>query len=221
MQPIDLSIDEVLTTTRNVRKRLDLERPVERAVVEACLDLALQAPNGSNNQSWEWVVVDDAAKRARIAELNREALEHFTKILERRPEVMGAYDVGRNRRMEAISGSVYHLIEHLAEVPVLVVPLILGRCEGLNSFYQASAWGSILPAVWSFMQALRSRGLGSAWTTLHLWREREVAEVLDIPCERYTQAGLFPVAYTIGTRFRPAQRVPARELIRWNGWKGE
>jgi nitroreductase len=218
MQPIGLSIDDLLTTTRTVRKRLDLERPVERVQVEACLDLALQAPNGSNNQSWEWVVVDDAGVRARIADLNREALEHFTKILERNPEAMGAYDVGRNQRMEMISTSVYHLIERLQDVPVLVVPLILGRTESLNAFYQASLWGSVLPAVWSFMLALRSRGMGSAWTTLHLWKEREVAEVLGIPYERYTQAGLFPVAYTIGTEFRPAQRVPARELIRWNGW---
>jgi nitroreductase len=218
MQPIALSIDELLTTTRNVRKRLDLERPVERAVVEECLDLALQAPNGSNQQSWEWVVVDDAAKRARIAELNREALEQFTKILERHPEAMGAYDVGRNQRMDAISTSVYHLIERMQDVPVLVVPVVFGRTEQLSPFYQASIWGSILPAAWSFMLALRSRGLGSAWTTLHLWKEREVAEVLEIPFERYTQAGLFPVAYTLGTSFRPAQRVPARELIRWNGW---
>ncbi len=218
MQPLALGVDELLTTTRNVRKRLDLTRPVERAIVEQCLDLALQAPNGSNQQSWEWVVVDDAAKRARIAELNREALEQFTKLLESKPEAMGAYDVGRNQRMGEISTSVYHLIEHLHQVPVLVVPVILGRTERLNTFYQASIWGSILPAVWSFMLALRSRGLGSAWTTLHLWREREVADLLDIPYDRYTQAGLFPVAYTVGTEFRPAQRVAARDLIRWNGW---
>ena len=218
MQPVALSIDDLLTTTRNVRKRLDLERPVERAVVEDCLDLALQAPNGSNQQSWEWVVVDDGVTRARIADLNREALEQFTKILERHPEAMGAYDVGRNTRMDAISPSVHHLIEHMQDVPVLVIPAILGRTENLNAFYQASIWGSILPAAWSFMLALRSRGLGSAWTTLHLWKEREVAELLGIPFERYTQAGLFPVAYTRGTDFRPAQRVPAGELVRWNGW---
>lgn len=218
MEPLALSIDELLSTTRTVRKRLDLERPVERATIEACLDLGFQAPNGSNNQSWEWVVIDDADKRARIADLNREALAHFTAILERRPEAMGAYDVGRNERMEPISSSVYHLIERLQDVPVLVLPLILGRTEKLNTFYQASLWGSVLPAVWNFMLALRSRGLGSAWTTLHLWKEREVAEVLGIPFEQYTQAGLFPVAYTIGTEFERAQRVPARELIRWNGW---
>jgi nitroreductase len=218
MEPIALSIDELLTTTRTVRKRLDLERPVERKTIEACLDLGFQAPNGSNNQSWEWVIVDDPAKRAQIADLNRAALAHFTEILERTPAGMSAYDVGRNERMESISTSVYHLIEHLHEVPVLVLPLISGRTENLNTFYQASLWGSVLPAVWNFMLALRSRGHGSAWTTLHLWKEREVAEVLGIPHEKYTQAGLFPVAYTVGIDFKPAQRVSARELIRWNGW---
>jgi len=217
VQPVALSIDDLLTTTRNVRKRLDLERPVERAVVEDCLDLALQAPNGSNQQSWEWVVVDDGVTRARIADLNREALEQFTKILERHPEAMGAYDVGRNTRMDAISPSVHHLIEHMQDVPVLVIPAILGRTENLNAFYQASIWGSILPAAWSFMLALRGRGLGSAWTTVHLHREKEVAGLLGIPAH-YTQAGLFPVAYTLGTDFKPAHRKPLSDVLHWNRW---
>ncbi len=218
MKPIAIDIDELLTTTRNVRKRLDLERPVPRSLVEECIDLALQAPNGSNNQFWEWVAVDDPQTRARLADLNREALAHFEKILSENPAALGELDVGRGGRMAEIGASVYYLIERMQDVPVLVVPTFRGRVEGRNAFYQASLWGSILPAAWSFMLALRSRGLGSAWTTLHLWKEREVAEVLGIPFELYTQAGLFPVAYTRGVDFRPGPRIPAREVLHWNEW---
>lgn len=218
MQALSLTIDELLTTTRSVRKRLDLSRPVERSAVESCLELALQAPNGSNDQSWEWIVVDDAATRRRMAEINRAALAHFQGLLAEKPELLSAYDIGRNDRMPEIGESVLHLIEHLGEVPVLVVPLLMGRVERANAFYQASLWGSILPAAWSFMLALRSRGLGSAFTTLHLWKEREMAEVLGVPYDKYTQAGLFPVAYTLGTSFRRGRRRPAREVIHWNRW---
>jgi len=216
--PLALGLDELLTTTRNVRKRLDLERPVPRALIEECLDLALQAPNGSNNQAWEWIAVDDPATRAQLAELNREALDHFVKLLEASPQGMSAFDIGRNDRAGQIETSVMHLVERLQDVPVLVLPIFRGRVERLNAFYQASVWGSILPAAWSFMLALRSRGLGSALTTVHLWREREVAELLGIPYEEYTQAGLWPVAFTVGTEFRPAQRRPAREVLHWNRW---
>ena len=216
--PLALGTDELLQTTRNVRKRLDLERPVPRAVIEECLELALQAPNGSNNQAWEWIAVDDADTRARLAELNREALAHFVELLERSPQGMAAFDIGRNERAGQIESSVMHLVDHLQDVPVHVLPVFRGRVEKLNAFYQASVWGSILPAAWSFMLALRSRGLGSALTTVHLWREREVAELLGIPFESYTQAGLWPVAYTRGTDFRPAQRRPAASVLHWNHW---
>jgi nitroreductase len=117
-----------------------------------------------------------------------------------------------------MSASVLHLIDHLHEVPVLVVPCTFGKVQGRSVFDQASIWGSILPAAWSFMLALRSRGLGSAWTTLHLWREQEMAELLGIPYEKVTQAGLFPVAYTTGDGFRPAERSGSDEAIRWNHW---
>jgi nitroreductase len=218
LAPLGLSIDDVLTTTRNVRKRLDLERPVERSVVEQCLDLAFQAPNGSNNQNWEWIAVDDPEQRRKIADLNREALAQFEKILAKHPEALEATNIGRNDRMVPIGDSVMYLIEHLQDVPILVIPTFRGRVERLNSFYQASIWGSIMPAAWSFMLALRSRGLGSALTTLHLWKEREIAEVLGIPYDEFTQAGIFPVAYTVGTEFRAAQRKPAADVVHWNNW---
>jgi nitroreductase len=119
---------------------------------------------------------------------------------------------------ERMSGSVYYLRQHFHEVPVLVVPTIEGRFDGSSVFEQASRWGSILPAVWSFMLALRSRGMGSAWTTLHLHREAEMADLLGIPADEVTQAGMFPVAFTVGEEFRPADRSASETTVRWNHW---
>jgi nitroreductase len=215
---LGLGADELLTTTRSVRKRLDLDRPVSRAEVVECLRLAFQAPNGSNQQMWGWVCVDDPATRVAMAEIYRRSLtDHQAMPAERRGQnASGQYPT--NDRQAQISASVVHLMEHLHEVPVLVVPTVLGRLENAPVFDQASRWGSILPAVWSFMLALRSRGMGSAWTTLHLHREAEMAELLNIPYERVTQAGLFPVAYTIGTDFKAASRANSERSIHWNRW---
>jgi nitroreductase len=210
---LPLGIDDVLTTTRAVRKRLDLERPVPRDVVEHCLRLAFQAPNGSNGQDWRWVVVDDPALRAAMAELYRQGLRDHA-VRDRSAEAPQAPSDPR------ISSSVQHLAERMQDVPVLVVPTI-GRRYGVDTtFQQASRWGSILPAVWSFMLALRSRGLGSAWTTIHLYREREMAELLGIPPDEHTQAGLFPVAYTKGVDFSPADRSTSTDRIGWNRFPG-
>jgi nitroreductase len=220
MDLLGLSIDDVLTTTRNVRRRLDFDRPVDRSIVEECLNLAVQAPNGSNNQGWEWIAVDDPGIRSQLADLHRQGLQAFLDHLDRHPAARSEPDIGRNERVREIGESVRYLIERMQDVPVLIVPTMHTptRVEGLNAFYQASLWGSVIQAVWSFMLALRARGLGSAWTTLQLWCERETAELLGIPYEKYTQVGLFPVAYTIGTDFRPAQRRPAGEVLHWNNW---
>lgn len=207
---LPLTPDELLTTTRTVRKRLDLARPVERSVVEECLQLGVQAPNGSNRQQWTWVFVDDPATRAEMARIYRESRDHFNELQD-----SGSVPSRRNPSMAA---AVAHLADHMHEVPVLLVPTMHGRLEQANSFAQASGWGSLLPAVWNFMLALRSRGLGSAWTTLHLWREREMAELLGIPYEQATQGGLFPVAYTVGTDFRRGDRKTSEGAIRWNHW---
>ena len=194
---LGLDADTLLTTTRSVRKRLDLERPVERSVIEECLQLALQAPSGGNRQGWHWVFVSDPEKKAAIA-------EHY------KASFLAAYGpdavettTDAERRM---LGSAHYLADHFAQVPVMLIPCQWGRVEGAPVAGQAGYWGSLLPAVWSFMLALRSRGLGSAWTTLHLAREREVAEILGIPYERCTQGGLFPVAYTVGTDFKSGPR---------------
>lgn len=214
MEHLDLTSDELLTTTRAVRKRLDLSRPVTRSVVEECLQVALQAPNGSNRQTWNWVVVDDADTRVAMADIWR----------------AGAADLGAAaaasavparppaERQPEIMESVSWLNEHLHEVPVLVVATVDGRPDGASMFTQATMWGSVLPAVWSFMLALRSRAMGSCWTTVHLERERDMAELLGIPIDDVTQVGLFPVAYTVGTEFKPGARTASADTIRWNRW---
>jgi nitroreductase len=210
---LNLTADELLTTTRSVRKRLDFERPVERSIVLECIDIALQAPTGSNSQGWQWMVVEDQDKKRAIADLYAKNFTHYTQ----QPGRTYAAGDTRAERQPLVRSSAQHLSDNFHRSPFLVIPLIEGRLgEGLSSFAQAGAWGSILPAVWSFMLALRERGLGSAWTTLHLPDEQAAAEILGIPHDRYTQAGLFPVAYTMGTDFKPAKRIAAAELTHWD-----
>jgi nitroreductase len=216
-----LTPDELLTTTRTVRKRLDFERPVARSVVEACLEIALQAPNGGNMNAWRWLAIDDRSLVAKIADLYNAGLDDYIATFGD-DGYPGAGVPGAAR----IESSTQHLRDNFHRCPVVVVPLVAGRTDGqgpmpsmTHSFYQASQWGSILQAVWSFMLALRARGLGSAWTTGHLWREREMAELLGIPYEVYMQAGLFPVAYTLGSDFKPARRKPLNEVLCWNGFQ--
>jgi len=202
------SVDELLSTTRAVRKRLDLSRPVEREVILECLRLAVQAPTASNNQDWRWLVVTDADKRAAIAEIyNSVGAEYLAQQA----------NTAKDPQARRVYASAAALTSTLAEVPVHVIPCIERRMDGLPLVAAASAWASIIPAAWSFLLALRSRGLGSVWTTLHLAKEREVAELLGIP-DSVTQVALFPVAYTIGTDFKPAQRPPVEDITSWNTW---
>lgn len=207
-ESLGLSAEQVLTTTRSVRKRLDLERPVDRSTILECIETAIQAPTGSNRQGWSWMVIDDPDKRLAIA-------DHYRSNYWPYREAQGGDSESAGSR---VASSADHLAENLHLVPAMVIPLLRGRFEGAASTQQASGWGSILPAAWSFMLALRARGLGSAWTTLHLPNELEVAELLGIDHSKWTQAGLFPVAYTIGTDFKLAKRRPAEELVHWNTW---
>ena len=205
---LSLTSDELLSTTRAVRKRLDLERPVEREVLLECLELAIQAPSGSNSQRWHWVFVTDPGQRRALAELYNRMFR-------------GAYSPDAQDQMDDAMQRIWlsadYLAQHLHEVPVLLVPCQWGRpVDGMGN--QAGYWGSILPAVWSFMLAARSRGLGTAWTTLHLGYEREAADVLGLPYDRCAQAGLIPVAYTKGTDFRPATRGPLDQIVHWDTW---
>jgi nitroreductase len=211
--PVTMTVDEALSTTRAVRKRLDLTKPVPRDVLLECLQLAFQAPNGSNRQLWQWVVVDDAETRAQMAAIYNGALEDYAAAHSNLPPIDRSLPA--NQRM---FDSVDHLKAHFHEVPVLVVPAIRDRLDGAPITQQAHLWGSVLPAVWSFMLALRARGLGSCWTTAHLQHEEKMADLLGIPYAEYTQAGLFPVAYTIGTDFRPGPRAELQDHIHWNRW---
>ena len=204
MPTLPLTPDELLSTTRAVRRRLDLDRPVEREVIEECLRLAVQAPTASFRQDWHFVVVTDAALRAGLAELYRRGAE--------------PYFAGRDPGSSPMLASAVYLADHVHEVPVLVVPCVEGRLDGLRSSRQASTWGSIVPATWSFMLAARARGLGTCWTTFHLAHEREAAELLGIPYEEITQAALIPVGYTKGTDFKPGPRKPLDEVVHWNAW---
>ncbi len=210
---LDLTLDELLTTTRTVRKRLDFARPVEREVIEACLRIAQQAPSASNRQDWHFIVVTDAEKRLGLAELYRRGFSRY------RSSTTPAYDdLGRQATQDRVRSSADYLAEHLHEVPVHVIPCLGRRTDGLPGAAQAGAWGTIAPATWSFMLAARARGLGTAWTTLHLPHEREAAVLLGIPYDQIMQTALVPVAYTIGTDFKPAPRDPLETMVHWEGW---
>jgi nitroreductase len=209
MPTLPVTPDELLATTRAVRKRLDLTRPVERELLLECLALAQQAPSGSNRQPWHFVVVTDPDKRAALAELYRRGAAIY--------RASGQSAAGRPG-MERIAASSAYLAEHIQEVPVHVIPCIAWRPEGLPLFGQAALWGSILPAAWSFMLAARARGLGTCWTTFHLQFEAEAARILGIPHAEVTQAALIPVAHTIGTEFKPARRAPLETMVHWDAW---
>ena len=205
---LDLTPDELLSTTRAVRKRLDLSRPVEREVLEECLNLAQQAPTASYSQNWHFVVVTDAGKRAALGELWRQVAYPYLR--------RGGGP--REGQMLRIGEAVVHLAEHIQEVPVHVIPCVQGRYEGKPNPLTASMFGSIIPAAWSFMLAARSRGLGTVWTTVHLMQEERAAEILGIPYGDVTQVALIPVAYTLGTEFKPGRRKPLDTMVHWDGW---
>jgi nitroreductase len=214
----ELTSDELLSTTRSVRRRLDLGRPVERELIEECLRLAQQAPSGGNRQGATFVVVTDPERRRALGDIYRRAWDRY-----RAEGVLGEPprrdpDPERRDQQRRIGRSAAYLADHLAEVPVHVMACHAGRTEDRPQVVQASAWGSVLPAVWSFMLAARARGLGTAWTTIHLFFEREAAEVLGIPYEEVSQVALIPLAHTVGTDFRPGPRVPLASFARWDAW---
>lgn len=213
MSKLGLSVDEVLTTTRAVRKRLDVTRPVPRELLEECLELALQAPNGSNRNSWRWIIVDDPQMIARLAEEYKAAMGLLGS-----GAMPTVNPIGTSDRDARILESAYALVDKLDKMPAILIPLMPGRPDGTDVVTQASMWGSIVQAVWSFMLALRERGLGSIWATVTTRREKEIAELLGIPFDEYTQVGFFPIAYTEGTQFKRAWRSPVSEVLSWNGF---
>ena len=210
--PMEFDLDQtdaLLSTTRAVRKRLDLERDVPNDVLLECLQLAVQAPTGSNRQGWRWMVVRDPEKKNALAEMYK--------------RVGGAYlaaaaaDADQASQTGRVLDSANYLAEHLAEVPVMVIPMIIGRLEDDSTNSAAGLFGSIIPAMWSFQLALRSRGLGSCYTTLHLGAEAEAAELLGIP-DTVTQVLLMPVGYYTGDTFSVTPRRAAADITFINQW---
>ena len=208
MPLLDLSVDEVLSTTRAVRKRLDLTRPVEPELLDECLALALQAPTASNTQHWHFVVVTDPDLRAALGRCYRAGWARYSG---QQPEDDPSGD-------SRLMSSSRYLAQHMAEVPVHVVCCVRGRYEGKPNESVSAALGSVIQAGWSLQLAARSRGLGSVWTTLHLWHEREAAEALGIPYADVTQVALIPIAHTLGTDFKPAPRRPMDEVVHRDRW---
>jgi nitroreductase len=203
--------DLLLSTTRSVRRRLDFDRPVEREVLLECLQLAVQAPTASNRQTWRWMIVTDQDLKARIADIYREqGMEYLTK------SKAAAEEAGDEAKLRVHKSALY-LAENFERAPAFVIPCITEDLDKLNQTGVIATLGSIIQAGWSFQLALRARGLGSTWTTLHLGQAEVVADLLGIPAG-VTQVSLIPVAYTEGTDFRPAKRPPVTEITHWNRW---
>jgi nitroreductase len=211
-----LTIDALLTTTRSVRKRLDFTKPVARAVIEECIAAAQQAPSGGNLQTWGFVVVTDPHKRTALAALYRKGYDTFlsTPVA----AAMGYGNPNASAAQQRALSSIAYLVDHLAHVPVLVIPCISPRLEGLPLALQHAMAGSIMPAAWNFMLAARARGLGTCWTIFHLYYEEEAAHLLGIPHTEVTQVALIPVAYTHGTAFKTGPRQPLETMIHWETW---
>ena len=212
-----LSPDELLSTTRSVRRRLDLTRQVDSTLIEQCLEQAQQAPSGGNQQGWSFVIVTDPDKRRVLGALYKQGWDAYRQTIEDRVASEAAAATPSRDILRAYRSAQY-LADHMGEVPVLVIPCIAGRTDGASAAVQASQWGSILPAVWSFMLAARARGLGTCWTTLHLPHECEAAEQLGIPYEEVMQAALIPIAHTIGDEFRPGPRKALNTIVHWDQW---
>lgn len=213
MTTLPLTPDELLTTTRTVRKRLDLTRDVPMELIRECLEIAMQAPSGSNRQDWQWIVITDPDQRAAVGDFYRRAVQRYLES-EHSAAKLFADDEERARVQRRVGDSVAYLGEHMGEVPVLLIPCLK---INLTSGNQAGGWGSLLPAVWSYMLAARARGLGTAWTTLHLTYEKEIAELLGIP-DGVRQAALVPTAYYTGETFKPAPRQPLDDVLHLDRW---
>jgi nitroreductase len=214
---LDLTPDELLSTTRAVRRRMDLDRPVSLDLVRECIALAQQAPTGSNQQGWHFVVVTDPGTRAALGEIYKRAFD----VYETMPFAAGNLqfdDPVRSATQQRVQSSARYLADVMGRCPVHVIPCIEGRLDGMPNMASSSMLASIIPAAWSFCLAARARGLGTSWTSLHLWHEQEAAELLGIPFDSITQVALIPVAHTRGTDFKPAPREPVDTVLHVDRW---
>ena len=214
MANLGLSVDELLKTTRAVRKRLDFDRPVSDDVLRSCVEYAIQAPTGSNVQGWRFVLVTERDKIEKIAAIYKKAFDWYRDSPVYAGRVVEGISEQRDAQQARVADSADYLAENMHRSPALFIPCM----EGRNA--TAGAAGSIVPAAWSFMLAAREQGLGTCWTTLHLMHEEEAADVLGIPFNEVQQWALSPVAYTAGTDFKPATRPDVETVISWNSWTG-
>jgi nitroreductase len=218
MPKLNLSADEVLRTTRAVRKRMDFDRPIDLGTIQDCLELALQAPTGSNGQQWEWVVVTDPEKIAAIAALYQEG---FAAYLEMDGSVRSIYkgdDPDRIAQQGRVTDSAQYLADNMHRCPALLLPVLPMKLDGMPNFVSASLYAGIMPAAWSFCLAARERGIGTSWTSIHLMFEEQVADILGIPFAEASQIALIAMAYTLGTDFKPAAREPLARSLHVNRW---
>lgn len=219
MSLLALGPDELLMTTRAVRKRLDYDRPVPDELIRECVAAAMQAPSGSNNMTMRFVVVRDPAIKHRIGEIYRQCYSIYQQMDGVYIRSIDKGDEVANAQQQRSADSADLLAHRMGDAPALVIPCTVGaRVDGAPAMLAASMLGNVLPATWSFMLAARARGLGTCWTTVHLMMEQQVADVLDIPFESVQQVCLTPVAYTIGTEFKPAHRPEPDSIIHWDRW---
>jgi nitroreductase len=232
MTKAQLSPDELLTTTRAVRKRLDLQRDVPMALLEECVEIARQAPTGSNSQGWHFMLVDDSGLRKGLADLYRQGWNRYLQSPGSLPDTIksaidstAARDLDaqtHNDQMERVLSSAQYLADNLERVPVLLIPCVKGRSDQMTGPYanavHSAVYGSIIPATWNYMLAARARGLGTAWTSAHLIYEREAADLLGIPYDEFTQVAMIPTAFYTGDSFKPALRKPLAEVLHHNRW---
>ena len=216
---LGLSVHDVLTTTRSVRRRLDLDRPVDDELIKECLEYAVQAPTGSNRQGWRFVVVTDPEKRAGLADLYRQGWERYVGMAESAAALATDENSEGGTQQMRVMRSAAYLAENMHRVPAMVIPCLPGRIDR-SGFGATSSLASIIPSAWSFMLGARERGLGTCWTTIHLMFEEEASTLLNIPYETVSQVALITVGHTIGTDFQPATREGGADAVTaWNGWE--
>ncbi|MFN8021853.1 MAG: nitroreductase family protein [Acidimicrobiales bacterium] len=216
---LPLSPDELLSTTRAVRKRLDFDRPVPDEVIRECVELAMQSPSGSNNMTMQFVVVRDEAKRKAIGEVYRQCYSMYQTMDGVYIRTIDKGEESANAQQQRSADSADFLGEHMGDAPALIIPCNAGgRLDSMPAMVTASMAANVMPAMWSFMLAARARGLGTCWTTVHLFMEQAVADIVGIPFDSVQQICLSPLAYTKGTDFKPASRPAADSIIHWDQW---
>ena len=218
---LPLNPDELLSTTRAVRKRLDFDKPVPDELIRECVSLAMQSPSGSNSMTMQFIIVKDEAKRKAIGAVYRECFSQYQAMDGVYIRTIDKGDAELNKQQQRSADSADFLGDHMGDAPVLVIPCnVGGRTEAAGGLgmMASSVMANILPAMWSFMLAARARGMGTAWTTVHLMMEQQVADILGIPFDTVQQVCLSPLAFTKGTDFKAAARPDAETIIHWDKW---